>query len=244
LKDLSFRSRCLVGLATEFTAVAAAASYLAAHHGFGRGDLVAMAVWSLPLAVATPAVMSRVARRRTGGRAFSTFLLLVSAGLLIGGLWSLTAALLLGAWIAAFSFPVLICWVAAGVAGASSAATILYPRSWPAAAIVAGLIIVGVQRVNNYRPPPEAAIRVVLRPDATNAEVDSVWTTVLGRRMGRADEHSLLPSFSSVGGDTREGSSPVLRATFWRGTSDRTRDSVATEVRRSHLVLRVDLVSR
>lgn len=241
---LSVRARWLVGLVAEFTAVAAAASYVAAHQGFGRDDLVAMAVWSLPLALATSVVMARVARRRAGRGALPTFLLLVSAGGLIGGLWSVAAALLLGAWIAAFSFPVLICWVAGGVVGAATAATMLQPRSWPASAIVTGLVVFGVQRVDNYRPPPESAIRVVLRPNATAAEVDSVWTTVLGRRTGRGDEHSLLPSLSSVSGDSREGPSPVIVATFWRGTRDRTRDSVTAEVRRSPLVSRVDVVSR
>jgi hypothetical protein len=95
-------------------------------------------------------------------------------------------------------------------------------------------------QVDTYQPAPEVAVRVVLQPDATDAQVDQVWTTVLGRRTGRGDEHYLLPSLSSVGGAVREGSSPVLVAQFWRGTSQRTRDSVVASIRRSPLVLRVD----
>jgi len=240
VNHLTFRSPWLIGLATEVTAVTAAGSYVAAHDGFGRNDLAAMATWSVPLAVATATVTGRLARRRTGQRVTPNFLLLLSVGALIGIVWSIAAALLLGAWIAAFSFPVLICWVAASAVGASTAASLSQPRSWAATAVVAGLVALGMQRVDRYRPAPEAAVRVVLRPNATVADVDRVWTTVLGRRTGRGDEHNLLPSLSSVSVGSREGSSPVLLATFGRGTSERTQDSVVAQIRRSPLVLRVD----
>lgn len=243
MKDISSRSRWLVGLVTEFVAVAAAASYVATHDGFGRGDLIAMATWSLPLALATAWAMTIVSRRIVARGMATTFVVLAVVGALVGALWSLVAALVLGPWIAAFSFPVLSCWIAGGLLGGITAAGLLRLRAWPVTAIAVILVILGVQRVNTYRPAPEPAIRIVLRPAATHADVDSVWTTVLGHRTGRGDEHYLLPSLSSVGGASAEGSSPVLVATFWRGTSQRTRDSVVAEIRRSPFVLRVDMVA-
>lgn len=90
---------------------------------------------------------------------------------------------------------------------------------------------------------PEHAIRVVVKPNATEVEVNRVWTDVVGRRTGHDEEHSLLPGLSSVGADVYEGESAVLVARFWRGTPKRTRDSVIAEIARSPLIVRVDTVA-
>jgi hypothetical protein len=168
------------------------------------------------------------------------FGILAGGGAIAGVLWTLGVALMLGGWIAAFSFTVLACWVAGGFLGGVTAADLSRPRSWPSAVLATLLGVICIARVDTYRSAPEPAIRVVLRPMATDAEVDSVWTTVLGRRTGRGDEHYFLPSLSSISAGGREGASPVVVAHFWSGTSQRTRDSVIAEVSRSPLVLRVD----
>lgn len=241
MKDTRLGFRFIVGLATEIGALAAATSYVAAHQGFGRGDLPALAFWSVPLMLGLALLLPRLARRFSTAGAAVTSLVMIAAGIFAGLLWSIAAALILGPWIAAFSFPLLFVWTAGGLLGGVTAAAVLRPGSWAIAVTTVLLASFGMRRVDTYRPPPESAIRVVLVPNATAGQVDEVLTAVLSRRTGRGDEHYFLPGVSSMGGAPREGTSPVIVAQFERGTSQRTRDHVIAIVRRSPLVLRVDV---
>ncbi len=49
---------------------------------------------------------------------------LAAIGVLTGVLWTFAAALILGGWIGAFSFPVLYCWAIGGLLGGLVAARI------------------------------------------------------------------------------------------------------------------------
>ena len=236
--------RCaIVALATIITAVGSAAIYVALHDGFGRGDLAAMTTWTLPLAFAVSVVMRTLSSRFPNARKMLAYAMFVSAGAILGFLWTVVAALLLGGWIAAFSFPVLLCWVGGGFAGGVTAALLIHPRSWLAAGLLVALCTIVLVRINIYESAPESAIRIVMKQNANEEEVDSMFTDVLGTRTGRAghpDEHSLLPSLSTVSVTGRERANPMIFAQFWRHTSLSTRDSVIARILRSPLVIRVD----
>jgi hypothetical protein len=197
MRDVRLRFRLVVGVTTMIAALGFATAYVATHDWFGRGDLAAMAIWSLPLSFAASGLMTalsaRISRRSTG----FAFAVLVPSGAILGVLWTLLAATILGGWILAFSFPVLLCWVAGGFLGGIAAALSIHPRSWPIAALLTLVGAVGILRIHTWASEPERAIRVVLKPMATEGEVDSVWINVLSRRTGRGDEHYFVPSINS-----------------------------------------------
>ena len=94
---------------------------LAFNHWFGVEDLTAFGGWSLPFAFLV-AVLS-LAFARISKRRSRKFRYVVGAlvGLVAGFGYTYGVALMLGPWFAAFSFPVLYCWMAGAVAGIWSA---------------------------------------------------------------------------------------------------------------------------
>ena len=244
MKVAQLRFQFVVGVTTVIAAVGYATTYVALHDWFGRGDLIAMMTWSLPLAFGVAVLMTALSARIARTSAALTFVLFAASGAILGVLWTVLVALVLGGWIAAFSFPVLWCWVAGGFLGGIAAAWRTHPRSWAVAGVLMLLGSIALVRLNNYASEPERAIRVVIKADANAEEVDGVWMDVLGRRTGRGAEHALLPSLSSVGAAPREGRSSVLIAEFWSGTSQRMRDSIIAQITRSPLILRVDTLPR
>ncbi len=87
--------------------VVAAGCWAALHDGFGMGDLVALAIWSLPFGVIIGAAC--VVLRRAVRPVARTLRVLVAAtvGALIGVLWTLLMVRMMGPWFGTFSFPVL-----------------------------------------------------------------------------------------------------------------------------------------
>jgi hypothetical protein len=236
-------SALIVGVVTTLGALVAAVGYLATNAWFGAGDLQAMAFWSVPLGLLVAGVTHIVRRSLLRGRALWAYLVLVPLGAVLGIAWMMVAAMLLGGWIGAFSFPVLFCWITGGTLGGIVAAWSDRLRSWPVAVVLTGLVGVALLRANAYAQAPEPRVRVVVKPNATPEEVQRVWTHVLGRPTGRGDEHDLLPGLSGVSASGSEGPSDVLTVSFWKSTSARDRDSLVAQIRRSPLVVRVDPVA-
>jgi len=236
------RFKWLVGGVTLSAAVGIALAYLAANHWFGSGDLTAMVAWSVPLAMAVAVLTARLTRSLGAAGTLRYYIVLVPVGALSGWLWALCAAVILGGWIGAFSFPVLFCWVGAGVMGGVTAACLARPQSWPVSVVLVLGLAFGLAQLNADARAPEPRIRVVVKAGATQDEVEQVWTDVLGRRTGRGKEHYLLPSLSSVAASGVEGKSTVLTVSFWKSTRTTERDRVIAEIRRSPLVQRVDIV--
>jgi hypothetical protein len=235
-------SNWVVGLATLSSSIGVAVAYLATNHWFGSGDLPAMAIWSLPLAAMVAVLTGGLTRASVAAQAWLRYPLLVALGAVLGFLWTVIAAILLGGWIGAFSFPVLFCWVAAGVTGGITAAWLRQPRGWPVATVLMVAVMLSVARLNAYARAPEPRIRVVVKAGATEAEVQRVWTDVLGRRTGRGDEHKMLDGLSSVAASGTEGNSAVLTVSFRKGTSKKERDRLSALIRQSPLVQRIDSV--
>ena len=116
------RFQFAVGIATIIGTLGFAAAYVALHDWLGRGDLIAMMTWSLPLACAVAELMTALSARVPRASATLAFALFVPSGAILGGLWTLLVAVVVGSWILAFSFPVLWCWVAGGFLGGLAAA--------------------------------------------------------------------------------------------------------------------------
>lgn len=233
-------SAWLAGIIAVLGAVGAALAYLASNAWFGAGDLSAMVIWSLPLGALLAVTAGVLSRRLIAVRALWHYVALVPTGAVVGYLWTLVAAVVMGPWIGAFSFPVLFCWVAGGMLGGIAAAWLARPQSWPAALLLAAILLVSLGRLNTYAP--ESRVRVIVKPGATPEEVNRVWTEVLGRPTGRPGEHDMLPELSSVAASGSEGVSAVLTVSFWKSTSRRERDSLVALILRSPLVARVDSV--
>ncbi|HEX6965341.1 MAG TPA: hypothetical protein VF166_06050 [Gemmatimonadaceae bacterium] len=226
-----------------FGATGAAALYLADNAWFGAGDLWAMLFWSVPFGVLLAIVIGPLSRRLAAAATLWRYGALVPLAGVLGYLWTVIVALVLGGWIGAFSFPVLFCWVAGGLLGGVVAAWSGRPRSWPAALVLGATIALALGQLNAHARAPQPRMRVIVTPGATAAEVQRVWTEVLGRPTGPSGAHDLLPGISSVSASGYEGESAVLTVSFWKSTSKRQRDSLVALIRRSPLVARVDSVT-
>jgi hypothetical protein len=224
-----------------------AAAYVAANRGFGVGDLGAMLLWSLPLGglVALVArVPARLASRHPWQALLAAYAAAVALGLLVGVLWTVAAASLLGPWIGAFSFPVLACWVLGAVVGLVAAVTAVRTRTWPLGLAVAALVGLGSAAWVSVarRPPPMA--RVVFRPGTTFADVAGWRDTVfVGPPPPSGVGHSLPPDVQSYseGGPGKDGRHTVTFG-FFKGTSRARRDSLLAALRRHPIVERAEML--
>ena len=102
-------SQFLVGAtaAVVIVALIEAGCWVAVHGGFGAGDLYALAFWSLPfggiIAIAGVALRSSMRPKVRVLRGF----VVAAVGALLGLLWTLLMAQMMGPWFGTFSFPVL-----------------------------------------------------------------------------------------------------------------------------------------
>jgi len=83
--------------------------------GFGIGDLWAFLFWSIPFAVGIASMNFTKLFCRL--HPLLRYLVTMVVGMTAGILWTFFVRMLLGPWFAAFSFPVLFCWVAGGASG-------------------------------------------------------------------------------------------------------------------------------
>jgi hypothetical protein len=240
---MGLSSRWVAGLGAVLGSVAGAVWYLAGNDWFGAGDLPAMLAWSMPLGLLEALFIGPAARRLRSSSGWLQYGVLVLLGGIVAVLWSLIAALLLGPWIGAFSFPVLFCWLAGGALGGVGAAAAANRRTWPVAVALAAAVVLALGQLSAYARAPAPRVRVVVRAEARPEEVQRVWTHVLGRPTGRGDEHSMLPGLQSVAAIGHEGESAVLEVSFRKGLSRAEREALVAQIRRSPLVARVDSVS-
>jgi hypothetical protein len=239
---MNLSPRWVSGVGAVVGSVGGAIWYLAGNDWFGAGDLPAMLAWSVPLGLLEALLIGPAARRLGTSSGWLRYGVLVFLGGAVAVLWSIVAALLLGPWIGAFSFPVLFCWLAGGALGGVAAAAAANTRSWPVAVALAAVVVVALGQLNAYARAPAPRVRVVVRPDATPREVRRVWTHVLGRPTGRGDEHYMLSGLRSVAEIGNEGTSAVLEVSFRKGLSPEERGRLVALIRRSPLVARVDSV--
>jgi hypothetical protein len=236
-------SAWLGGLAALLGAVGAAVMYLAANAWFGVRDLLDMILWSIPLGAFVGVATRALSRRFEAVPPLMHYLSFMLVGGLLGLLWTIIAGISLHAWINAFSFPVLFCWVTGGLVGGIAAVWAGRRRTWPAALVFTGAVLLALVRLNAYARAPEPRVRVVIKPGATPEEVQRVWDNVLGRPTGRPGEHDMLPGISSVAASGSVGDSQTLTVSFRKSLSRKDRDRILALIRRSALVTRVNPVS-
>ncbi|MFL5486956.1 MAG: hypothetical protein ACJ8AJ_00585 [Gemmatimonadaceae bacterium] len=227
----------LIGL---LGSLAAAVEFLATNNWFGAGDLSALVTWSLPLAAITYFSISAAARRVATRPVALQYTVLVVVGAVVGLAWTVIAALVLGGWIFAFSFPVLFCWLGGGLLSGISAALVLNRRSWPVAGILTIVVAGAVVRVNAYAQEPEPHVRVVLARGTTDADQERFWHEVIGYPGRRPGEFALLDGISGAGISDYEAGRPVFTVTFRKGIGRERRDSLIARIARSTIVSRVE----
>lgn len=125
----------------------AAVIYLARNEWFGAGDLGALAIWTVPFALLSAALARRLASARHPQSLAGKYALVPLAGALCGLAWVVVVFLTLGAWIGAFSFPLLMVWTAGGIAAfgvAVTAASGASTQRWLAVVAALGFVCVAV----------------------------------------------------------------------------------------------------
>jgi hypothetical protein len=237
------RSALLVAAVAWLASLAAAVSYLATNNWFGAGDLYGMAIWSLPL-VALVAVGARLCGARLNHwPAPVAYPVAVLLGGALGLLTFVVTAFVLGPWIGAFSFPVLFCWVFGGVVSLGSLVWIGRRQTWPAAVLLALAAVVVLARANTYAQAPAPRIRVYAKANATDAEVQQIWTDVIGQPHPSGQGSDMLDGLSGASASGREGQHQILTVSFRKATRRERRDSIIARIRRSPLVARVEAVA-
>lgn len=105
-----------------------AVGYVLAQGGFGAGDLTAVLVWTVPLALLL-GLLARLSRPLWARfHPLLAWLLAAFLGLGAGLIWTLGAAMLIGPWFGAFSVPVLFCWAGGGLSGLVAGSALHVPH--------------------------------------------------------------------------------------------------------------------
>ncbi len=203
---------------------------VARHSWFSAGDLHPFAFWCL-LAAAFAYPAMRTLQRGTAGAGNLTLLSAASvAGLSFGVVWTFLVALVMGGWIGAFGFPVLLCWIVGSVVGFLGSAVAIRPRVWLGAGALAVGVPIAVAGVLAWLSitPPDAV--VYFKSGTTHEQVSRVWTEVLGIPTERGTKLlDGVQSMAAAGDATRRG----IRLSFRPGTS---------EERRAEILSRTDSV--
>jgi hypothetical protein len=155
-----------------------AAGWRALQPDFRSDDLWFALIWSsLPCPVIY--FVLRVFDRRTAlmgaTRAYSVALL---GGMLAGGAWLLCMLLLFDGWLANVPYPVVLIWLAGGLAAFAVCSLWRRPASWLFAILVIVapvLVSYGLLRAASVQPP-DILVQVV--SGATQADMDQVWAAV------------------------------------------------------------------
>jgi hypothetical protein len=190
---------------------------VARDYWFGAGDLRPFAFWCLlAAAFAYPAMRSL---QRYAARVRNVVLVSVAslAGLAFGVAWTFLVALILGGWIGAFGFPVLLCWIVGSVVGFLGSAVAIRPRVWLGAASFAVAVPVAAAGALAWLSQAPADAIVYFKPGTTHEQVAHVWNEVLATPTERGTEHlDGVQSMAAAGDATRQG----IRLSFRPGTSE------------------------
>jgi hypothetical protein len=238
--EMNQRSAIFAAIVMVVTSLAIALVFFSLNNWFGAGDIPAFIFWSLPAAGIVYASFGRLPTRVMDARAPLRFPIVAIIGGALGLVWTIIAGLLLGGWILAFGVPVLLCWIGGGMFAGVAAAWHSDPRSWPAALLSSTLIVTMSLLQGKNMLEPEPHVRVVLRSEATHADVDRFWTEVIGNPGRRPGEHSFIEGVWRVGIVDYKGGRPVFDVGMKRGISRERRDSIFSRIHGASFVARLD----
>ena len=230
----------LSGIVFLATSLGTALVFLALNNWSGAGDMPAFIFWSLPPSAAVFLMFRKLKPHLRDTAAFWRYALLSILGGTLGFGWTVIAALLLGGWIAAFSVPVLLCWIAGGAFAGIAAAWHSDSRSWPVALLSSVLIVAMLFAEGKSMLEPAPHMRVVLRPETTHADIDRFWNEVVGDPGRTPTEHSMIEGVSGVGIVDYEDGRPVFDVRIRKGVSRERRDSIVARIRGASFVARLD----
>lgn len=239
---MTTRHRVLGALVAAVASIAAAIVYLALNDWFGAGDLVAMAMWSVPLVGLTYAVLS-IPWFAPSKHAALRYPLAAIAGLLVAIILTALGVLAFGGWMGGFSFPVLFCWAFGSIVGMIAGLWAEQPGAWGAPATMFILAALGLAQGFAYVMSPPPRVVLYLKQEATPKEVSKVWREVLGVPHPSGRGHSLKSGISGVARSGVEGENATLTVSFRKTVSDERRQALLDTVLASPVVERIRIVT-
>ena len=216
-------------------ALLVAVGYVAFNDWFGTNDIYAFAFWSVLLSLPAFPVMYLFDRWTKTRSAVLAFVAAIALGMVAGLASTVVAAVVLGAWINAFSFPVFYCWLTGALACLTTCVVLRRPRTWPGfLPAVAGpvLAVVGLFAVL-YAQPDDLVIHIA--PTANDEQVESIYSDVLGIPHPSGRGHALREGIAGVA-RTDNNSGRRITVEFWPGTSEARRAEIKARVLASPFV--------
>jgi hypothetical protein len=212
--------------------------FVVARDGFGASDLYPMAGWSSGGALVLAATASGLFRRSRNWNGATIYLASALAAILFAAGLSAVMFLVLGMWMAAFSFPVPFLWLGASLVGL--VVPVFADRGGRLTAVgsiaIPFLVLLAVARSATTAPPD---ILLIAKKDLSSADVQRIWTEVLATPSPSGTGFALLPGIGSI--SAFDGANEKrLRVGFQPGTNSTRRDEIVRQVRTSSLVERVD----
>jgi hypothetical protein len=225
-------------VASFATAWGIAAAIVASNGGFGAGDLPEFAFWSLPPALLLHPLVARLDSVSARWHAGLVFLAGGAVAAVLALAWAQLVALALGPYIMAFSFPVVLCWLAGSTIGLAVGLVRHRPQAGqlsPLVLVVPAVLLFTLVIARPQRPPD-----LLIEPSSLASQQDVA--TLLGPLLN-APPTPDLSTYNPVGirtvsrADTEAG--PRIRVTF-HATSDRElRREYIARIRASPLVASV-----
>jgi len=177
-----------LGFAATLSASLLAAITLVLATGWGGDDVGAFFAWTLPFA-GLVALIARPLGRRLRGR-LRDHVLAAGLGGVAGILWTLVVALLLGPFVLAFGFSIVIAWTVGGAAGLATAAALRHAgalraarrASFATAGLALGLFFLLPLVVAPFVPGPDVVAE--LRPGTSDAQATAFVENVVMAQSG------------------------------------------------------------
>ena len=232
----------IAAVSAELFSVGIAVGFLAHNDWFGSGDLTAMVFWSLPLALLVYFGFTGILRSFQLSPA-ARHLTLTLVGAFLGFVTMAFAVMILGPAIAAFSFPVFICWVVAGASAGFAAAVLSSPSRWLVGAVPVVLVWYALIQLSHFASAPEVQILVALQPGLSASDEQRFWTDVIGTPGLHGTGHGMLDGISAASAAGHEKGAALFVVSLQRRVDAQRAESIISLIRRSPLVRSAQLVA-
>ena len=202
---------------------------------FGKGDIDAFLIWSVPLALALYYASALMDRRVAVAPVWSRYLLTSALGPFLALLWTLAVMIIMGGWFYAFSFSVFFCWITGSLFALLFSVAAKHPRSWPIAlclfVVVSLSIAAGFVLIESRPYPPDMIIK--FKPGTTTEEAVTFGSNVVGSPSPTGHGHRLPDIVSAAGNHGADR----FELSFWRGVTVAERDKLRQRLLKSPLVM-------